>query len=283
MKNSYDIEKSLDTLKYQEILKYDKLEIDNPDKRHPLRLMYLDRIWTIVNIVKRLFPAPKGISIGDFACAQANVGLILAEVGYKIYAVDINPVFIEYAKMKYEKGNIEWIVSNILDLELPADSLDCAIIGELIEHCAYPEELVEKILEWIRPNGYLILTTPNGSMFMRKFISKLPTFSQVLKKEKRNKFNEIQFGPSGADHLFVFRLDEIKYIMPENARILEKGYCGGTGFNIITRYILEKTSWNLFKIFPLRFLELCTRIFSKLPLINQKIYCNIFVVIKKHA
>ena len=89
----------------------------------------------------------------------------------------------------------------------------------------------------------------------------MPTFSQLLEKRQRNKFKEMQFGPGGDDHLFLFRLDEIKYIVPENAKILEKGYCGGTGFLIIINYIFEKTSWNLLKIFPLRFLELCTRMF----------------------
>lgn len=258
-------------------MNYDKIEIDNPDKRHPIRLMYIDRLRSIINIVKRQFPNPKDILIGDFACAQANIGLILAELGYKVFAIDIRSSSLEYSKMKYEKGDIEWIVSDILDLNFPSNTLDIAIAGELIEHCAYPEEIVKKIFGWVRPNGYLILTTPNGS----RLKSNLPTFSQILERGKRKEFENTQFRPRGKDHLFLFKLNEIKYIVPKNSEILESGYCGDSVFLIICIYFYNKYSKTLLRIFPVHLLELTSRIFSKIPLINKKTCCNIYTVIKK--
>jgi len=93
-------------------------------------------------------------------------------------------------------------------------------VGELIEHCAYPEKIIEKILEHIRPGGLLILTTPNGARARIK--AKLPTFKEVLIREQREIFEERQFGPNGRHHLFSFNLEEIKYIVPRNAKLVKK-------------------------------------------------------------
>ena len=83
MKNCYHIEKNI-SKKYYKILDFDKNEINNPEKYHPIRLNYLDRIKTVISIVKRTYPSlPRSeIKIGDFACAQGNLSLLLAELGY---------------------------------------------------------------------------------------------------------------------------------------------------------------------------------------------------------
>jgi len=117
MKTASDLERQGLEAKYHEILDFDKREIDNPDKYHPTRLYYLGRITKVIQLIRREFPDPSGIKIGDFASAQGNIGLILAEMGHKVFVIDINPTFIEYSKMKYERGKVEYIVANIEDLE----------------------------------------------------------------------------------------------------------------------------------------------------------------------
>lgn len=268
MKSSWNLGKEL-CEKYQKILNYDRNEIDNPDKYNPLRLMYIDRIRTVISIIRKNFTASKEIKIGDFGCAQGNTSLTLAELGYKVYATDINPVFIEYSKMKYEKGEIEWIVGNIDDLGLPANFLDAAITGEVIEHCAYPEEIVEKIISFVRPGGLLIFTTPNGS----RIRTNLPTFEQVLEKGKRKVFEQRQFGPDGEHHLFLFKLEEIKYII-KDVSIIEEGYCGST-------ILANKYSHPFLKLFPITLVEWAISILSRIPIVNRKTFNNLYVVLKK--
>lgn len=271
MKNSYDLEGQLDT-KYHEILDYDKKEIDNPNKYHPMRLLYLNRIRTIISIIKRRFPIPEQIIIGDFACAQGNMSLILAELGYKVFAIDIKPTYIEYSKMKYEEGEIEWIVCNVDHLGFPENMLDVAILGELIEHCAYPEEIIEKVLKHVRPGGLLILTTPNGA----RIKTRLPTFKQVFLKEARRMFEERQFGPAGEDHLFLFKLEEIEYIVPKNVKIIDKGYLGGT-------ILVNKYSQHFLELFPIQLVESVIRALSRIPVINRKTYTNIYAILIKES
>ena len=37
-----------------------------------------------ITILERKLPIPEQIKIGDFACAQGNISLILAELSYKV-------------------------------------------------------------------------------------------------------------------------------------------------------------------------------------------------------
>jgi SAM-dependent methyltransferase len=275
IRNSYFIKKELN-FQYSSIadcrnvMDSDMQEIDNPDKHAPSRLNYLDRLKLIIMTIQTFFPNPKNILVGDFACCQGNIGLCLAELGYNVWAIDINPVFVEYSKKKYEKGNIQWIVSEISTLEMTSSSLDIAIAGEVIEHCAYPEQLIKEILKFVRVGGYLLLTTPNGS----KIINRLPTFTDVQNKSKRKKFENLQFGPSGKDHLFLFKLEDIKLVTPIGTSIEECGYCGGTVlYNKITQPVM--------KIMPVRFLEVFCKLIAEIPIVNRTFCSNIYALLKK--
>ncbi len=269
MKNAYQIESFLDE-RYRSILNFDKIEIDNPDSHHYRRLNYADRLRLIVSLAEKEFPPSSPTKVGDFACAQSNIGITLAELGYKVYGFDVNPAFIEYSKMKYEKGDIEWFCSNIDTLEFPKESLDLAIAGELIEHCAYPEDIVQQILSYVRPGGVLIVTTPNGS----RLKTNLPTFRQVSRREQRKIFEERQFGPAGEDHLFLFRINEVHDILPPNAKIIEVGYVGGT-------LLVNQYSYPWLRVFSVRTMETIIRFAASLPVLNSKTFHNIYAVIQK--
>lgn len=269
MRSSWYFGENLDA-RYHKFLYYDRREIDNPDSHDPLRLCYLDRIRRVIATIKRRVPSSKDVKIADFGCSQGNISLTLAELGYKVYAVDIRSACIEYARLKHEKGEIKWIVNNIDDLSFPVDFFDVVVLTEVIEHCAYPEEIVEKVANHVRPGGLLIITTPNGT----RIRTALPTFGQVGGKEKRKVFEQIQFRPEGEGHLFLFRLEDIKYIIPKNIRIVEQGYCGST--ILINRY-----SYPFLKLFPILLIEWVIGMLAEIPIINKFTFHNFYVVLEK--
>ncbi len=186
------------------------------------------------------------------------MGLKLAEDGYKVFSFDINPSFLAYSKMKYEKGNIPWLAGNIETLDFPRGSLDVAIAGEIVEHCAYPEDILGKILEFVKPGGILIVTTPNGA----RILNPLPTFGQVAGKDDASvRFETVQAG--GEDHLFLFKLDELAMIVPDNSEIIEKGYLGGT-------VLYNKINQTLFRLLPPGFVGKVIRLSASVPLVNTE-------------
>lgn len=271
MKNSHQIKDALEGV-CANLLANDLNEIDHPDPRHLNRLSYGERIFLIIDRVRHYYPVPNTVTVGDFGCAQANVGLLLAEEGYEVFAVDIEPKFLAYAQLKYESGAIHWIHGRIeADLAIAEESLDVVILGEVVEHCAFPEKVVSNALRYVKPGGLVIITTPNGA----RIKSNLPTFSAVLRDEKRAEYAARQFGPDQKDHLFQFTLEETRYLIPERGELVEWGYAG-TSRLITNRFI------RLFlRFLPVVVIKKGLRALAHIPWINARTFENIFVVLRK--
>lgn len=270
MKNSFELEKNIDK-KFKEIIEIDKRDIDNPNKFTPIRLDYIDRLRETISIIQKFFPKTSNINIGDFACAQGNLSLILAELGYNVYAFELDSNLIEYSKLKYERGNIKWINENINNLNFSEKRFDIAIAGELIEHCAYPKDIIKRIFSLVQPGGFLLITTPNGS----RIFNNLPNYEEVISKQMQRDLEKRQFGALGNTHLFLFKLKELKNIIPKKGLVIETGYLGGS-------ILINKYSLIFLKLFfSYQFIEYLTRIFSKIPILNKKFFNNFYVLIKK--
>jgi 2-polyprenyl-3-methyl-5-hydroxy-6-metoxy-1,4-benzoquinol methylase len=258
--------------RYRVMMDYDRAEIDNPDRHYRVRIIYLDRIRRIISLVRKYYPTAEGIRVGDFGCAQGNVSLQLAEAGYQVYAADISADSVEYAKLKQEKGKVEWYVGNVGELELPASFLDAAILAEIIEDCAFPEQMVEKVFNFIRPGGHLIVTTPNAARLMRPN-KKLPTLAQLAGRPDRQEMAERQFRD---DHLFEMLPGEVDLISPPNSVLVETGYCYGSA--LINRYTEP-----LLRIVPSGLIEWSLPKLSKLPIINKRTFNSWYAIFRKEA
>lgn len=266
MKNSFDLAKTLSD-RFARILETDQREIDNPDPYRPACRNYMDRIEKIMMLVGKM--SPPGVAVGEIGCAQGNMSLLLAEKGYKVKAFDINPDFLEYSKLKYEHGDMEWVHSNLEDL---AEGLrfDAIILGEIIEHCAWPEKVIQTAVHRLNPGGLLIVTTPNAE----KMGEHLPTFSKFESEEKRKELEKTQFGPAGEDHLFLFTMKEMLSLVPEGTEIIEAGYLGGSlAFN--------SKSHHLFRVLPLKFYAKIIRAAAQLPILNRFSFHNLYMVLRK--
>ncbi|MBI4441751.1 MAG: class I SAM-dependent methyltransferase [Acidobacteria bacterium] len=267
MKSSWEIGATLGE-EFREILHFDQIEIDRPDRHHRMRLHYMDRLRVVVSIIKRNFPEPEGIKVGDFGCAQGNTSLILAELGYQVYATDINPAYVEYSKRKYEGGNIQWIVSNIRDLVFPADLLDVAILGETLCFFPDPETIVKRVMGYLRAGGLLIITSDNGHRFRMPALS----LREFREGERRERLAAKQFI---ASTLFTLTPEEFtKFVMPPNAVLVEETYCGGT-------ILINKYSQSVVQLLPLSWAESCNRLSCKIPLLNRWIANNLCLVLRK--
>jgi len=255
--------------KYNLIAEFDKTEIDNPNAYSLSKINYRNRINKVISIIEKRFKPSQNIKIADFGCAQGNISLMLAEMGYKVFAIDIREDFLEYSKLKYEKGDIEWIVLNIEDCEFDEKFFDVIVMGELVEHCAFPERIIDKVFKFLKKNGLLILTTPNGQHIRNK---SLATFSSLSKKDKES-LQKRQFGPNGVDHLFLFTVGDLKLLLPANSKIVNKGYIGTA--------VLNKFTIVFFKLLPIPLVYAVIRFFEKIPFINMFLSSGIYCVIKK--
>jgi 2-polyprenyl-3-methyl-5-hydroxy-6-metoxy-1,4-benzoquinol methylase len=266
MKNSFEIGKKF-TGQFTKLLETDQREIDNPDPYKPACRNYMDRIETVIELVKKMTP-PHSV-VAEIGSAQGNMSLLLAEQGYQTQAIDIDPAFLEYSKLKYEHGDLVWLHSNLEELN-PSLLFDAVILGEIIEHCAWPEKVIVNAISHLKPGGILIATTPNAE----KLLDPTPTFSEFMDEEKRRELEKLQFGPAGEDHLFLFTMKEMKTLVPQKSKLIDWGDLGGS-------LALNSRTHHLFRFLPLSAYRRMIRWMSKVPILNRFSFHNIYMVIQK--
>lgn len=182
---------------------HDMSEWHNPDSASFSALAYEKRVDLILNAVKRFGATCK---ILDCGCAQGNISLLLAELGYCVVAMDLRLDFLKYALRKYEKGRLFPLCASAKELAFKRNSFEIIIMSEVIEHLAYPLEFLSMLKGYLREGGMLILSTPNGKHFQNK----LPCFGDV---HDWGPLLERECGPDGTEHLFLFSKKELATVL----------------------------------------------------------------------
>ncbi len=186
----------------------DERHLFNPKKRRASVMGYLMRINAILEAVEKYAP---GKRVADFASAQGNIGLQLAERGFDVTAVDIKPEFLKYAEKKHTHGQFKTVLANIIEYRA-SEPYDCIVLGEVIEHVAFPDQLLKAVNANLKPGGILVLSTPNGG----EHGSPLPTYTQVTNIEELIP-RQFHWG----DHLFLYTDRELEDL------------CKQTGFQLL--------------------------------------------------
>ncbi len=95
----------------------------------------------------------------DIACGEGYGAAGLLKAGAKsVVGVDISKKICEHARKKYE---IDVRQGSTHAIPLPNRSVDVIVSFETIEHIKMPEDFLDECLRVLRPNGFLIISTPN--------------------------------------------------------------------------------------------------------------------------
>lgn len=90
------------------------------------------------------------------------------------YGLDVSRAALDTAAKLSREGsfpygqNFEYRQSDGLDLPFPDESLDILFGGESIEHVRFPKRFLAEAYRVLRPNGQIILTTPNRDALLYK-------------------------------------------------------------------------------------------------------------------
>jgi ubiquinone/menaquinone biosynthesis C-methylase UbiE len=127
-------------------------------KRRFFAMMMRKIAWRpeIAEIIGRTSPSSNIIEIG------ASTGEFLHELrknGRKfLTGVDINS---EIAKIAKDRYNLNFLVGQLENLNLPARSFDMVIMRHVLEHLPDPVLTMKTVANILKPEGYCIITVPN--------------------------------------------------------------------------------------------------------------------------
>jgi ubiquinone/menaquinone biosynthesis C-methylase UbiE len=107
----------------------------------------------------------KGRKVLDIACGSGYGSAYLARTAKKVFGVDISKETIGYAQKKYGSDNIEYLTGSAESIPLPDQSIDIVVSFETVEHISDYEKFLREIKRVLTPDGVLIMSTPNDTVF----------------------------------------------------------------------------------------------------------------------
>ena len=100
----------------------------------------------------------------DLACGTGYGSAALAEKASTVYALDLSEEAVRYGKSNYAQPRIHFLVGDGRILPFGGARFDVVIAFEIFEHLADPLPLLEDIKRVLKPEGVLLLSTPNRSI-----------------------------------------------------------------------------------------------------------------------
>lgn len=171
----------------------------------------------------------------DIGCATGSFLNEARERGWKVKGLEVVDKIVLFAREYY---HLEIITTSIEGVSLPAESIDAAVMWDVLEHLPSPRRALERIYNLLSARGMLFFSIPN-----------LNSFDRYL-------FGRKWIGWDVPRHFNLFDSETIQILLKETGFQLVDQRCllGGKGtFNLSLDRLLENKAelgW-LRRIYPL--------------------------------
>src|SRR5438046_4599704 len=125
-----------------------------PSEIGPIKYEHVHRYAVALNFAL-------GKSVLDIASGEGYGAALLAQVAQSVTGVDIDPESVNYSKHRYYLPNLTFLVGSCDSIPLPDAAVDIVTSFETIEHHDQHENMMLEIKRVLKPNGYLIISSPN--------------------------------------------------------------------------------------------------------------------------
>jgi 2-polyprenyl-3-methyl-5-hydroxy-6-metoxy-1,4-benzoquinol methylase len=182
----------------------------------------------------------KNKKIIDIGCGNGYLGKALKEKKAIVHGCDISNDAVSQAKKELDRAfQFDASSNNFEEIE---EKYDIIISTELIEHLLEPEKFLENLKKILKPDGFIVLTTPNFLMWSNRIKMFLGKFE----------YRETGFWDRGHIHFFTYYslkkvLKNLGYkIVEENnipyrcPKLLAKIFPGFFVFQMVFKIEVEK-------------------------------------------
>ena len=101
----------------------------------------------------------------DAGCGAGYGSAILARAAERVYALDNSADALRLASEAASQGDVRFLRGDCSELPLKAGSLDAVVAFEVIEHLRNWKGLLQESRRVLRPDGRLIVSTPNRPFY----------------------------------------------------------------------------------------------------------------------
>lgn len=104
----------------------------------------------------------------DVASGEGYGSNLLSKNASKVYGVDIDAQAVSLASEKYKKSNLEFKQGSAALIPIESGSIDVVVSFETIEHHDKHDEMLSEIKRVLKPDGMLIISTPDKLIYSDK-------------------------------------------------------------------------------------------------------------------
>lgn len=103
----------------------------------------------------------EGKIVLDIATGEGYGSEMISRTAKHVYGVDIDEASVKHAQGKYKTHNLEYLVGSCTEIPLTDNSVDVVVSFETIEHITDHDRMMSEVKRVLRPNGTLIISSPN--------------------------------------------------------------------------------------------------------------------------
>ncbi len=128
---------------------------------HKDKLIYSEHVTRYLAVK----PIVNSKTVLDIASGSGYGTKILAESAKFVYGIDVNEVAVNYSRKNYASKNTKYLVGNAETIPLEDNTVDVVVTFETIEHIKNYRKFLDEISRVLKPDGLLIISTPNDVEF----------------------------------------------------------------------------------------------------------------------
>jgi SAM-dependent methyltransferase len=106
-----------------------------------------------------------GLQVLDAACGEGYGSFLLGRSAREVIGIDIDPQSIDHARKRYAGTTVRFECGDCTRLPLDADSVDAVVSFETLEHLEAQDQLLAEFRRVLRPDGFLLLSSPDRQTY----------------------------------------------------------------------------------------------------------------------
>lgn len=106
-----------------------------------------------------------GRKVLDAACGEGYGSALLAQTAAEVIGVDLSVESVQHARRRYRAQSLRFEQADCLALPLQDASVDIVVSFETLEHLADHDALMQEFSRVLKPDGFLVLSSPDRKTY----------------------------------------------------------------------------------------------------------------------